>query len=279
MPAIALSTGSLHTYGLARVFDLAARAGFDAIELMVDHRWDSRHPRYLRKLSDDSGLPIRVVHNPFVAYVPGWPDDPVGRLYKSAALARALGSTVVVAHLPLRIRVARLQFYGWQARPLLFPLPIPASTGYDRFLAEELPDFEESQSVRVGVENMPAKRFLGRTVNISRSNTPDALATLPHLTLDTTHVGTWGLDLLSVYERLRERIIHVHLSNYNGAEHQRLEEGHLPLPQLLARLSRDGYGGAVTVELNPISLGAEDETQVLARLRREADVCRRYMEG
>ncbi|MFC2015935.1 sugar phosphate isomerase/epimerase family protein [Chloroflexota bacterium] len=279
MPTIALSTGSLHTYGLARVFDLAAAAGFDAIELMVDHRWDSRHPEYLKKLSSDTGLPIAVVHTPFVPYVPGWPDDPVGRVRESAGLARALESTVVVAHLPLRIRVAKLEFFGWRARPLLFPLPLPTTLHYDRFLAEELARFEASEGVFVGVENMPCKRFLGRRVDICRSNTLDALVTMPHVTLDTTHIGTWGMDLLSVYERLKERIVHVHLSNFNGMEHQRVEDGHLPLAEFLARLTQDGYNGTVSVELNPVSLEAEDEGRALAHLHRAAEFCRLHTEG
>ena len=46
MPTIALSTGSLYTYGIARVFELAAEAGFDAIEVLADQRWDSRQPDY-----------------------------------------------------------------------------------------------------------------------------------------------------------------------------------------------------------------------------------------
>ena len=39
---IALSTGSLYNYGVARVFELAAQTGYDGIEMLVDHRWDSR---------------------------------------------------------------------------------------------------------------------------------------------------------------------------------------------------------------------------------------------
>ncbi len=50
---IALSTGSLYTYGTARVFELAAEAGYDGIEILTDHRWDSRQPAYLRRLSSD----------------------------------------------------------------------------------------------------------------------------------------------------------------------------------------------------------------------------------
>ncbi|MGD8624227.1 MAG: TIM barrel protein, partial [Anaerolineae bacterium] len=108
MPTIAFSTGSLHTYGLARVFDLAAEAGFDAVEVLIDDRWDSRQPEYLQRLVDASGLPVAVVHSPFVPHVPGWPADSLGRLRQAAALARALGAGVVVTHLPLRFYAMRV---------------------------------------------------------------------------------------------------------------------------------------------------------------------------
>ena len=40
----ALSTGSLYTYGLDRVFALAAEVGFDGIEVLIDPRFDTRQP-------------------------------------------------------------------------------------------------------------------------------------------------------------------------------------------------------------------------------------------
>ena len=52
---IALSTGSLYSYGTARVFELAARVGYDGVEVIVDHRWDTRQPAYLRRLVADHG--------------------------------------------------------------------------------------------------------------------------------------------------------------------------------------------------------------------------------
>jgi sugar phosphate isomerase/epimerase len=74
MPAIALSTGSLYTYGIARVFELAAEAGFDAIEVLADQRWDSRQPEYLRRLIQEFGLPVVAIHSPFASIgTPGWP--------------------------------------------------------------------------------------------------------------------------------------------------------------------------------------------------------------
>ena len=45
-----LSTGSLYNYRIDRVFALAAEAGFDGIELLIDHRWDTRQSDYLRQL-------------------------------------------------------------------------------------------------------------------------------------------------------------------------------------------------------------------------------------
>jgi sugar phosphate isomerase/epimerase len=274
MTTLALSTGSLYTYGLARVFDLAAEAGFDAVEVLIDDRWDTRQPAYLRQLSRATGLPVAAAHNPFLPYVSGWPSDPVGRLRESARVAREIGAPVVVAHLPLRIRGAKVQLFGFRARPLLVPIPLPNEGDYRRFLLNGLARFEAEEGVIIAVENMPAKRILGRAVDIHALNHPDRLATLPHLTLDTTHLGTWGLDPVVIYEQLKARVAHVHLSNFNGQEHRLLEDGHLSLGKLLERLAQDGYGGAVTVELGPEVLHAEDEAQARDCLHQVVAFCR-----
>lgn len=279
MPTIALSTGSLHTYGIARVFELAADSGFEAVEVLVDHRWDSRDPAYLQRLSREIGLPVVAVHSPFVPHVPGWPSDPLARLRESAALARQLGASVVVTHPPLRIHLAKIELFGAQRRSFLLPLFLPISVDFRHFLLNGLARFEAAEKVLVGVENMPAKRFLGIEICIHALNDLEVLAALPHLTLDTTHLGTWGLDPLATYERLKTRIIHVHLSNFDGVEHRLPGDGHLPLGELLRRLTRDRFQGAVTIELNPEVLQAEDEAQVRVHLHRVIQFCRANMAG
>jgi sugar phosphate isomerase/epimerase len=277
MPIIALSTGSLYTYGISRVFEIAADVGFDAIEILIDHRWDTRQPAYLRRLSTDSGLPIVAVHSPFMPSVPGWPSDPLGRLRQSAALARELGAGVVVAHLPLRVHAARIEFFGLSKRPKNLPLPIPVSRDYRSFLLNGLARFEKEEGVHVGMENMPAKRILGRRVEIHSLNTLDALASLPHLTLDTTHLATWGMAPVEVYERLKARVVHVHLSNFDGKEHRLPQVGQLPLAEFLRRLKLDGYDGAISVELRPDALQAEDEGQVRDHLKVAIAFCRKHL--
>ena len=277
MSTITLSTGSLHTYGISRAFELAAEAGFEAMEVLVDHRWDSRQPAYLKRLSRENGLPIVAVHNPFVPHVPGWPSDQLGRLRESAALARELGAAVVVTHLPLRLRGIRIEFFGLSKGPILLPLPLPVSKDYDHFLLNGLARFEEEEGVLIGVENMPAKRILGRRADIHSLNTLDHLSGMPHLTLDTTHLGTWDLDPVDVYERLKARVVHVHLSNFDGEEHRLPQDGHLPMAEFLQGLERDVYAGAVSVELNPDVLHAEDEGQVRVRLRSAVAFCREHL--
>ncbi len=275
MITIALSTGSLYTYGLARVFALAADTGFDVMEVLIDHRWDSRQPAYLQRISRETGLPIAVVHNPFVPSVPGWPHDSLGRLQETATLAREVGAPVAVAHLPLRIRGARVEFFGLR-RSLLLPLPGGGDKAYRDFLLNELAAFEAEHGIMVGVENMPARQILGRPVDLYWLNNLETLGQMPHLTLDTTHMGTWGIDLLASYERLKERIVHVHLSNFNGQEHQMPDDGHLPLGELLTRMAQAGYDHAISLELEPNALHAEDEAQVRAHLSRALAFVRQH---
>jgi sugar phosphate isomerase/epimerase len=270
---IALSTGSLYSYGVARVFALAAQAGFDGIEVLIDERWDTRQAGYLRGLTQDHGIPISSLHNPFVPHLDGWPRDPVERLKTTVSLAQALGVETVVVHLPLRVGYVML--HSFRRRWLLPAWPSPF-VGLRRWMAQELTVLEASSGVRLCVENMPARRILGWRFDACWWNTPEEWSRFPHLTLDTTHLGTWGLDPLAVYRQVNQRVCHVHLSNFNGKEHRRLEDGHLPLAELLQALREDNYQGVTVVELGPDSLEAQDETQVLAHLKGQVAFCRQH---
>ena len=274
---ITLSTGSLYNYGTARVFELAAKAGYDGIEVLADHRWDSRQPAYLRRLSADYGLPIAVVHGPFVAEVPDWPADQLGRLRRTVALAQEVGASTVVTHLPFRLHAIAGHWHAYRPRRFSLPVPLPRREPYYHFLRNGLvAELEAETGITVAVENMPSKQFMGLRINGYWFNSPAELSRFPHLTLDTTHLGTWGLDPLAVYEQLRERVVHVHLSNYDGREHRSPPDGHLPLADLLHRLARDGYRGVITVETDPSALDAGDEAKCLAALCRALAFCRSH---
>jgi sugar phosphate isomerase/epimerase len=274
---IAFSTGSLYTFGLDRVFGLAREAGFDGVEVMVDNRWDTRDIAYLRRLQERHSLRILSLHSPFpLIPVDGWAWDDAVRTQRTVALAETLGVPTIVTHLPLRFHVAVLQTTLLKRR-LLLPMPRRWGRSYARWLKEELTTLEQASCVTVAVENMPC-RFLGkRRLDVHRMNRIEEWSQLSHLTLDTTHLGTWGLDILGVYEQVADRVAHVHLSNFcDGQEHWRLDDGDLPLGAFLERL-RGRFQGTVAIELNPVSLEAKNEDKVRAHLRSTVEFCRRYV--
>ena len=217
------------------------------------------------------------MHSPFAVEVADWPADQLGRLRRTVALAQTLGVSTVVTHLPFRLYAIAGHCYGHRPRRFVLPLPLPRREPYYHFLRDgQVAELEAETGVTIGVENMPQNRFLGLGINRYWFNSLAELERFPHLTLDTTHLGTWGLDPLAAYDRLRERVVHVHLSNYDGREHRSPPDGHLPLGKLLRRLARDDYSGAITVETGPEAMDAADEARCLSALRRALAFCREH---
>ena len=275
---IALSTGSLYNYGIARVFALAAETGYDGVEVLIDGRWDSRDPIYLRRLSLDCGLPIVALHSPFVAEVQGWPTDQLGRLDHTVALASELAVPVVVAHSPMRYYGMMSQVNFWGYSRVVLPIPWLRRDPYFYYLRDgRLQQLESSSGIIVAVENMPAHRFLGLTLNAYWFNRPKEFTRFHHMTLDTTHLGTWGIEPINVYEQFKQRVVHVHLSNFDGREHRCPSNGKLHLGKLLRHLCQDGYAGAVSVEGAPDALEAEDERKCQKALKRALTFCREHL--
>jgi sugar phosphate isomerase/epimerase len=271
---IALSTGSLHTYGTVRVARLAAAAGFDALEVIVDARWDTRDPGYLRDVARSVALPIVSFHAPFVPGIDGWSADEFGRLTRTVDLARAVGARTVVVHPPLRYRWLSVRYPPFVSLSALVPFPRWRSPFRD-WLRHDLQAFQASSGITIAVENMPRHRFLGPwKPNLFDLNHLRDLRHFPAVTLDTTHLGTWNVDLLDVYELLADRVVHVHLSNYDGRQHRLPQDGRLPLGRFLGELRRRRFGGVIVVELVPESLGAGDDRTVEERLAGARAFCR-----
>lgn len=269
------STGSLYTYSIGRCFDLAAQAGFDGIELMVDHRWDTRQADYILRLMEAYQQPLIAIHSPFTAGVPGWPDDESGRIEESVKLAEAVGARVVVHHLPPRLGWVWVRVGGrrWPV-PALNQRPARA---YQQWLQQDYLTFQAETTVALCIENMPARRWLGRPWSAHRWNSIVEIARFPALTLDTTHLGTWGIDPIEVYPQLQGKVRHVHLSNFDGREHRRPEDGRLALDRLLAHMTTTGYQGAISLELHPDALEAGcADGRIVELLRNSLDQCRSW---
>ena len=274
---IVFSTGSLHSYGTARVAHLAAAAGFDGLELMVDDRWDTRDAGYLREVVQRAGIPIVSVHAQGRPGNRGWEEDEVARLHRAVTLAHAVGARMVVAHPPLRYHWVSLHY------PPLITLamvtPFRQRSRYRRWLPTELESYQAREAITIAIESMPRHRLGPWRIDLFEMNEIRDLRRLPALTLDTTHVATWGVDLLETYEVLAPHVAHVHLSNYDGRQHRLPQDGSLALGPFLTALRRRGYEGAIVVELQPDALGAGDEGRVRARLSETVAFCRTHFPG
>ncbi len=274
-----LSTGSLYSYGIERVFALAAEAGFEGIELLIDHRWDTRQADYLQSLIRRYALPARALHSPFARNCKGWGETEFGAIARTVELAAELGAQVVVHHLPLRFSYASLRTGNHSLR---LPNPFDRSHHqYAAWLMETYQGLQASTDVLLCIENLPAQRVLNLPINPARWNahsraTVGAITRFPHITMDTTHLGTWGLEPVEVYSCWGQRVKHVHLSNFDGREHRRPEDGALRLDALLARMAADRYEYSISLELHPDALEASaTDDRVLELLRGSLDYCRR----
>ena len=194
---------------------------------------------------------------------------------KSIELAQELGAFVVVHHLPARFGALWVQSPG---RLFYVPTPQNPEAGYRRWLETDYAKFQEKTRVKLCIENMPAFRRFGRRWNPWHWNTLEQIRRFGTITLDTTHLGTWGLDPIAVYEQLNGQVTHVHLSNFDGREHLRPESGNLQLDRFVAHISADGYQGAITLELHPEALDAGEADQVIIHnMARSLQICQQWM--
>lgn len=249
---VVFSTGSLYPFGLDRIFGWAAEAGYDGIEVMMDERWDTHQQGYLEHLMQTHALPVSALHPPIGRGV--WGLEPEDTLVRVADLAARVGAGAVVAHPP---RAGR-SLDKWRKGPL----------------AEA-----RSQGVSVAVENMPLEVNQG-LLGLRAPRTcchPEDLLGVGDVTLDTSHCGVSGVDILRAREVLEGQLRHVHLSDsrlMGRDDHRPPGKGKLPLKELLAGLAAQGYPGVVSLELKPWPLGAPDPEKILRRMREALDFTR-----
>ena len=99
-PLVALSTASVYPEKTAQGFELAARLGYDAVEVMVGIDPVSQDIKAVKHLSEYHEIPICAVHAPCLLITQRvWGTEPWGKLERSAEMARAVGADVVVPRL------------------------------------------------------------------------------------------------------------------------------------------------------------------------------------
>ena len=178
---VALSTASVYPDSTAVAFELAARLGYDGVEVMVWTDPTSQDSYALRQLSQHYGVPILAVHAPCLVITQRvWTTDPWVKLQRARAAAELLGADTVVVHPPFR----------WQR-------------DYARSFREGVRRLAEETPVRFAVENMFPLRVRGRVVSAYQPSW-NVVADEPyrHYTLDLSHAAVSQSDGLAMLDAM-----------------------------------------------------------------------------
>ena len=234
-PLVALSTSSAYPERTPEAFEIAARLGYDGIEVMVYTDPVSQTADALRGLSAYHQLPILAVHAPSLLLTQRvWGREPWEKLRRAKDLAERVGARVVVVHPPFR----------WQQ-------------DYARGFETGLAALAAETDVIFAVENMYPLRVGGSEVaGYAPTWDPTALD-VPHVTLDLSHTAASGSDALAMAAELGGRLAHVHLADGTGSPSGPFPDEHLvpgrggqPCAELLTLLPATGFDGVVVVEVN-----------------------------
>src|SRR5215469_8906305 len=254
---VALSTASVFPDRVPDAFEIAARLGYDGLEVMVSADAVSQDIEALRRLAAYYSMPVLALHAPCLLVTQRvWGYEPWGKLVRAKEAAQALGAKVVVVHPPFR----------WQR-------------DYARDFTEGLARMSEESDIIFAVENMYPLRAGGAELAAYAPHWNPLLMDSPHVTLDLSHTATSGSDAFAMAEQLGNRLAHVHLADGTGVpnrdEHLVPGRGTQPCASLLEKLAANGYPGMVVLEVNTRRAATREAR--LADLSEALDFARRHL--
>ncbi|WP_199185736.1 sugar phosphate isomerase/epimerase family protein [Streptomyces carminius] len=230
-PKVALSTASVYPETTATAFEIAARLGYDGVEVMVWTDPVSQDIEALRRLSDFHGVPVLAVHAPCLLITQRvWSKDPWNKLQRSREAAEKLGAGTVVVHPPFR----------WQR-------------AYAREFVRGVWRMADETDIRFAVENMYPWRYRDREMLAYAPAWDPTEEDYRHFTLDLSHTATARNDTLAMVNRMGDRLAHLHIADGNGSakdEHLVPGRGTQPCAEVLEHLAASGFEGNVVVEVN-----------------------------
>ncbi len=242
---IGLSTASVYPQTTAEGFEVAARLGYDAVEVMVSIEQASQEAATMKHHAEYHEIPVCAVHAPCLLITQRvWGTDPWVKLERSAEMAHELGAPTVVVHPPFR----------WQR-------------DYARGFVEGIARLEESTGLHFAVENMyPWRTSAQRGMQIYQPGWDPSEQPYAHTTIDLSHCATAQADPLEMALRLGDRVRHIHMTDGSGSakdEHLVPGRGIQPCGQFLEHLAGSGFDGSIVLEIN---------TRRATRQQREADL-------
>ena len=258
-PRLLASTGPLFSDDLTWALEVIADAGFDGAELMVTQDPMTQHAPTVSAAVDAVGLPIDVVHGPFLLVTRRvFTSNLIEKARRSLDLAAQVGADLMIVHPP----------FQWQA-------------SFHRWLLDEGDEEAASLGTAVGVENLYPVGVLGRPVPFHRYIEAEDLAPFRNTVLDTSHFGVSEVDIRHAWTVLQHNAAHLHVSDYRGQgrdSHAPLGFGMLPLAGFLGDVAASGFTGAITLELD-CRRYLDDRAALVGYLNHEREKCLALLAG
>ena len=241
-PLVALSSSSVYPESTAAAFEIAAKLGYDGIEIMVMTDSVSQDPAALRRLSDHFEVPILALHAPCLLITQRvWGTDPWGKLVRARTVAEELRARTVVVHPPFR----------WQR-------------DYAREFVAGIARMREITDVEFAVENMYPWRARSREIAAYSPGWDIRDEDYEHTVVDLSHTAVSGTDALQLVADLGERVRHLHLADGSGSardEHLVPGRGNQPCAQVLDHLRETRFTGTVVVEVTTRKAASRGERE------------------
>ncbi|AXT83865.1 hypothetical protein C6I20_00735 [Aeromicrobium sp. A1-2] len=226
-----MSTSSVYPGSTASGFELAARLGYDGVEVMVGIDDVSADITAIKALSAFHEIPVVSIHAPCLLVTQRvWGSDPWGKLHRSADMAHEVGASVIVVHPPFR----------WQR-------------DYARGFVEGIADLEAQHGITYAVENMYPWRTGKREFQAYAPGWDPLEQDYAHVTVDLSHSSTAGEDPVQMAKALGDRLAHVHIADGSGSakdEHLIPGRGTQPCAEFLSHVAASDFDGEIVVEIN-----------------------------
>ena len=256
---ITLSSGTLFTFPIRKVFKIASELDFDGVELIINQEFQRVNNLQLMEELQES-VRILSIHAPFMP-LDGWGTQ-IDSLKHSVELAEKIGVPLVNFHPPSWMGF-EITFWRWLYK---------------------INDFQKeigTETVIVTMENMPWVGKFKINPHIL-SDTRQLIDFIQErnlfMTFDCTHMGSGKANFINDFYLCYNsgKIKNIHFSDYgHGREHLIPGHGMLPLTRFLNHLRNTDYNDTITLELSPHEFPKNEEiiktslAEILAYLRKE----------
>lgn len=240
-----LGSSSVYPKKLETAFEIAAKTGYDGLEVMVLGDPDTQSADRINELSAQYGMPVLSIHAPTLLVTQRvWgTSDPWEKIDRSIELAQDVGCNTVVLHPPFR----------WQR-------------DYARDFAEGVAARERLTGAILAVENMFPWRAGSAWMQVYRPGWNPVDFGYRHVTLDFSHAAIAHDDVIGMKNALGDRLSHIHLGDGSGSfmdEHLVPGHGNMPVAQCLQELAEAGWDGVIAAEVGTRKLDDESREQSL----------------